>query len=102
MSLFTEIPSSFPSLMAASFRAKNTPGSERAPGGRVHNINMGVYRMCVMLEQCAVKTVSNNFQKLLNVSLDFIHKHGSFPAWPTCVTLSSLGFCTMKSLLNFN
>ena len=84
--------------MAASFRVKNTPGSEGAPGGRVCNINMGVYRMCVMLEQCAVKTVSNNFQKLLNVSLDFIHKHGSCPAWPT--TLSSPGFCMMKSLLN--
>ena len=52
-----------------------------------HNINMGVYRMCVMLDQCAVKTVSNNFQKLLNVSLGSIHKQASFPAWPTCATL---------------
>ena len=73
-----------PSLMPAfSFRAKNVSGDEGAPGGRVRSINMGVYRMCVMLEQRAVKTVSNNFQKLLNVFLTFIHKHGSFPTWPT-------------------
>ena len=70
-------------MPAFSFRAKNVSGDEGAPGGRVQSINMGVYRMCAMLEQCAVKTVSNNFQKLLNVFLAFIHKHGSFPTWPT-------------------
>ena len=42
------------------------------------NINMGVYRTCVLLDQWAVKTASKNLQKLLNVFLAFIHKHLQF------------------------
>ena len=41
-------------------------------------INMGVYRTCVLLDQCPVKTASKNFEKLLNVFLAFIHKHWQF------------------------